>query len=165
MELQISNNHNRQKTNKSSSEETMGEVCAQCKNESQFTVAITKLLTSTCGHSLYVFNIISYYRNSCNVCIDRYINKREYSCPICGAQVRMQDLSEETADEREIKRIREARKQVFAIFDPSKLLTTTKYDEKTQIRCIKREEFCIALIHPSFTNSCWEIFGLEYNKR
>ena len=61
----------------------------------------------------------------------------------------MQDLSEETADEREIKRIREARKKVFAIFDPSKLLTTTRYDVKTQDRCIKREEFCIAFISSS----------------
>lgn len=122
----------------------MNKICVVCNNESQITISVNELRTSNCGHLLYVL-LPSYHLYSCKLCVERYIkNKADFHCPACQKPVRMQDLSEESKESIEINKIRSIRREVFCMFDPSKLTTSKKYDKNTQSRCLERERFCMS---------------------
>lgn len=52
---------------------------------------------------------------SCGECVKKFIeNNTHFLCPKCGKAVRQQDLLKETKEVHEMKKIKDARKEVFS---------------------------------------------------
>ena len=78
--------------------------------------------------------------SSCEKCVGRYINDAfDFKCPKCGIHIRKQQLMEETKEVYEMKRIKDARKEVYTSFNSSAFDT---YDKKAIDGSLQREKLC-----------------------
>ena len=91
-------------------------------------------------------NIVFYhyfYSRSCEKCVSRYINDAfDFKCPKCGIHIRKQQLMEETKEVYEMKRIKDARKEVYTSFDSSLVDT---HDNRAIESSLQRERLCMNL--------------------
>ncbi|KAM7454365.1 hypothetical protein BLSTO_04877 [Blastocystis sp. subtype 1] len=79
-------------------------ICDNCSNKNlQLLGANKEFFLAKCDH---VF---------CGECVKKFIeNNTHFLCPKCGKAVRQQDLLKETKEVHEMKKIKDARKEVFS---------------------------------------------------
>ena len=85
--------------------------------------------------------VVIIYPYSCEKCVSRYINDAfDFKCPKCGIHIRKQQLMEETKEVYEMKRIKDARKEVFTSFDSS---LVSMRDSHAIESSLQRERLCM----------------------
>lgn len=117
-------------------------ICDNCnKSSSQFFEKNTKFyLSQECQHCLYILLFVR-IKYSCASCVDRYIQANpNFKCRKCNKTVSYQGLVEETKEVFEMKKIRDARKEVYYMFNAP---ITSYKDPNTKIMNIQKEELCI----------------------
>lgn len=62
-----------------------------------------------------------------------------FKCPSCNKPVQFQQLIEETKEEYEMKKIRDARQEVYHLYNTS---ATDYKDHNTKLRNLQKEELC-----------------------
>lgn len=81
---------------------------------------------------------------SCDSCVERVIQANpRFTCPKCNQIVRFQELIEETKEVYEMKKIRDARKEVYQMFNS---VTGNYKDPNEKNLNLQREELCIHII-------------------
>ncbi|KAK8798427.1 hypothetical protein WA588_003508 [Blastocystis sp. NMH] len=104
-------------------------VCDNCNNKSISLLENTKFWLAPCEHCF------------CEKCVSRYINDAfDFKCPKCGIHIRKQQLMEETKEVYEMKRIKDARKEVYTSFNSSAFDT---YDKKAIDGSLQREKLFV----------------------
>lgn len=78
---------------------------------------------------------------SCGECVKKFIeNNTHFLCPKCGKAVRQQDLLKETKEVHEMKKIKDARKEVFSALNA--IVPDYSSKEAKQYN-LMREDYCM----------------------
>lgn len=78
---------------------------------------------------------------SCGECVKKFIeNNTHFVCPKCGKAVRQQDLLKETKEVHEMKKIKDARKEVFSALNA--IVPDYSSKEAKQYN-LMREDYCM----------------------